>query len=108
MPASRTDYQVGDWVQIANEAHPRYRSYIEVFGVPGWGSNNDDAYYRPHDFFYAVSVNSNAGLATYAVGIPSANDYIVKLHINHPVTWSEAKVIADQQAGGLLTVEEFA
>lgn len=47
MPARRVDGIEGEWVQIANTAHPRYRSHVAVFGPPQWGSTNDSHEFRP-------------------------------------------------------------
>ena len=37
----------------------------------------------------------------------SAETKFFKIEISHPVTWTEAKKMADKQGSGLLTLEEF-
>ena len=75
MPASRADGKEGEWVQIASETHPIYRSHIDVFGVPEWGSTNTPQGFRPRTFFYAK---------IHPV-IDQAD--VVKIKITRAVTW---------------------
>ena len=75
MPASRADGKEGEWVQIASETHPIYRSHIDVFGVPEWGSTNTPQGFRPITFFYAK---------IHPV-IDQAD--VVKIKITRAVTW---------------------
>lgn len=64
IPASRADGLKGDYVQIANTVHPRYRKHYEYYGyMATWGNNKDTYPWRPL-FFYAIS---KGGVNSYCV-----------------------------------------